>query len=847
MDVLTFGLASLAGLLVLISLMDSAASRLGIPFPVFASAFGLLSGLLVLMVGWSPLDAALDTYDAWFFTSLALSPKSVIFIFLPPLLFEMTLAIDIRKLRQDLVIVGVMAVVAVVAATLAVGSMLSQFSGLPLLACLLLGAAVSTTDPAAVVSTFRRIGAPRRLLVVLEGESLLNDAAAIALFALLVGLIRHGGELEPWLAIQNFIYLFSVGGLAGIAVAATAARLLPLMRNNPLAQTSLSVAAAYASFLVAEILFQASGVVAVVAAGLAWTVAATGRVSNDEWAGVTTVWAQLGYWSNGLIVLIAAGLVPSLIAGLDLADIPLVLLVVIGAFGARGLVLFGLLPLLDHLGLAAPINRRQKLLVWWGGIRGAVTLLLALSLTTSALPEGIGFKLGAIGCAFTFWTLLVNAGSLAFITRLMGLDRLSSSDRALRREIVAGTMRAAVDHVEDLARVHAIPPEAFGGIRGDYERRLAALAERLDESEAAFGDRLRTGLVILANQERRIIRHHYDDAVIGRRTMRVLQRVAENLADAAIVGGRTGYQEQANASLDFPRSFRLAIAMQRYLGIDYLLSKMLGRRFRLLFEWEIILRDLRTFVDNRLEGLIGADAAQNLKELVDERVTMGEEAHRAMALQYPTYALQLRRAFIERAALRWEIGRYDRLLREAIISPELHRSLLRDGQRRIEQTFMPPRLDPGFDRYALIDRVMIFKNLTNDERKRIAKKIRTHLVMPGEVVADSGERGHAMYFIASGALEMRHGDDRTLLGSGEFFGELAILRPTRRRRSQVVALGFCHLLVLHREDVRRVLTRHPELEEVMRSASRTDREREWVPIDLSPAAAASLSPDSGLR
>jgi CPA1 family monovalent cation:H+ antiporter len=284
MDVLTFGLASLAGLLMLISLLDSAASRLGMPFPVLASAVGLLGGLAAVIVGWSPLDAALDSYDAWFFTSLALTPQSVIYIFLPPLLFEMTLSVDIRKLRQDLVIVGVMAVVAVVAATIVVGGFLNVFSDLPLLACLLLGATVSTTDPGAVVSTFRRVGAPRRLLVVLEGESLLNDAAAIALFTLLVGLIRHGGTLEPWLATQNFLYLFAIGGASGILIAAIAARLLPLLRNNPLAQTSLSVAAAYTSFLVAEILFEASGVVAVVTAGLAWSAAATGRVSDSEWA-----------------------------------------------------------------------------------------------------------------------------------------------------------------------------------------------------------------------------------------------------------------------------------------------------------------------------------------------------------------------------------------------------------------------------------------------------------------------------------------------------------------------------------------------------------------------------------
>jgi CPA1 family monovalent cation:H+ antiporter len=257
---------------------------------------------------------------------------------------------------------------------------------------------------------------------------------------------------------------------------------------------------------------------------------------------------------------------------------------------------------------------------------------------------------------------------------------------------------------------------------------------------------------------------------------------------------------------------------------------MLARRFHLMFEWEIVLRDLQAFVTDRLEGLIGQDAARNLKELIEERLSGVDAAHRAMELQYPTYALQLRQAFIERAALRWEISRYDRLLQEAIISPEVHRSLLKDGQRRIERTFKPPKLDPGFDRYALIDKVMIFKDLPEEERRRIAKQVRTHLIMPGEIVADSGERGHAMYFVASGALEMRDGEERTLLGSGDFFGELAIFRPTRRRRSQVAALGFCHLLVLHREDVKRILTRHPELEEVMRSASKIDREREWVPL-----------------
>ncbi|MCB2053989.1 MAG: cation:proton antiporter [Geminicoccaceae bacterium] len=821
MTILSFGLAALAGVLLLLALLDAVAARVRAPLPVLAAATGLASGLVAHGLGWSPMGAAFDSYDAWFFTSLALDPQSVIYVFLPPLLFEVTLGVDVRKLSRDAAVVVVMAVLAVLVATITVGGLLAFVSGLSIAACVLLGATVSTTDPAAVVSVFRRIGAPRRLLVVLEGESLLNDAAAIALFALIVDLLRTGAGLDPMSAGERFLYLFAVGGAIGVVVGWACARLLSVVPGDSLPQVSITLALAYAAFLVAELSFQASGVVAVVAAGLTLTVAGTGRVADEVWGSIRIVWAQLGYWSNGLIILIAAWMVPQLVAELTLADAPLVAAVVAGAFAARALVLFGLLPLLDALGLAAPINRRQKLLVWWGGIRGAVTLLLATSLTTtSALPEGIGDKLAAIGCAFVFFTLLVNAGTLALVTRLLGLDRLDAGDRALHGELVAGTMRAALAHVDELATAHGLAAPAYRRIRDDYEGRLERLVRTLPPASSSFGERLRTGLVILSNQERRIVRQHHDDAVIGRETMRALQRVAEGLADAAIEGGRPGYEARADASLGFTRSFRAAVQLQRFAGLDLLLSRMLARRFHLVFEWQIVLRDLERFTGGRLAGLIGEDAARNLCELVEERLEKVGQALAALELQYPSYAQNLQQAFVERAALRWERHRYDRLRREAIIGPELHKALTEQVERRIARTFTPPDLDAGFARGALIEAVPFFADLDAVDRKRIGRLVRTRLALPGEVVAAAGERGSAMYFVASGALEMRRGEHVTRLGTGDFFGELAVLRPTRRRESAVTAIAFSRLLVLHRLDLKRLMGRRPELEARLEAAYR---------------------------
>jgi hypothetical protein len=126
----------------------------------------------------------------------------------------------------------------VMVATAAVGLSAWLGSGLSLVACLLLGAAVSTTDPAAVISTFREIGAPRRLLALLEGESLLNDAAAIALYTLLLGVAAATATATPGGLATEFARVFSVGAATGLALAWLANRLYPLLDGSAAAEAS---------------------------------------------------------------------------------------------------------------------------------------------------------------------------------------------------------------------------------------------------------------------------------------------------------------------------------------------------------------------------------------------------------------------------------------------------------------------------------------------------------------------------------------------------------------------------------------------------------------------------------
>ena len=181
----------ISSLFLVIGVAEPLAARLRLPFSVILASLGILIGVGAIFLLRTELTDALNPV-AEAILGLPIRSNVFLYVFLPTLLFQATLGMDLRRMLDDWVPILMLAVVAVVAATLSVGYALSWVSTLPLAACLLVGAIISTTDPSAVVSIFRSISAPRRLSRIIEGESLLNDAAAIALFGLFMGFVMLG-------------------------------------------------------------------------------------------------------------------------------------------------------------------------------------------------------------------------------------------------------------------------------------------------------------------------------------------------------------------------------------------------------------------------------------------------------------------------------------------------------------------------------------------------------------------------------------------------------------------------------------------------------------------------------
>ena len=161
---------------------------------------------------------SLDRFDniAAMFANLPVSSETFVYVFLPLLVFEGAITIDVRRMLEDAAPILMLAVVATVVTTAVVGVALWPVSGLPLVVCLLLGSVVATTDPAAVIAVFRDVGAPARLTRLVEGESLLNDAAAIVMFVVLLGIIVSGRQPDIVGGAVQFVVAFLGGAMLGV-------------------------------------------------------------------------------------------------------------------------------------------------------------------------------------------------------------------------------------------------------------------------------------------------------------------------------------------------------------------------------------------------------------------------------------------------------------------------------------------------------------------------------------------------------------------------------------------------------------------------------------------------------
>jgi CPA1 family monovalent cation:H+ antiporter len=797
-----FGLVSLLGLM---SLLPPVAARLRLPYSVLLALVGLGLGLIVTFrpdLG-VPSPALHEIIEA--LASVEVSSESFLLIFLPALLFETAIAIDVRRLMDDIAPVLTLAVLAVVICAVTVGLALDMASPFGLVACLLLGSIVATTDPAAVIGIFREVGVPKRLTTLVEGESLLNDAAAIALFGLLLPLLLGEGQAGILATIGHFLVSFLGGGLAGFIMGRIACALLSAMGGWPRAEITLTIALAYLSFVIPEHYFHVSGVVACVTAGLVLGSVGKTRISGHTFEQMEGVWAQLGFWANSLIFLLAAMLVPRIMEDTTLRELGYVAVVFLATLVARGIAVFGLMPVLTRIGLMQGINNRIKTVIVWGGMRGAISLALALAVVeNAALPPGLRDFVGTVVCGFVLATLLVNATTLRPLVGFFHLNRLSPVARGVRDRAKLMTLTDIAHEVETIAQAEGIDREVVNTTLAEIERRQNIARALVQGAGLLSEDVVKVALTVAAAREIDRCYELLNARIVDRRVAEMLLREAQRVRDAVRALGRPAYLQAAGQSIRFSPTFRWRLALHRRFGFDRPLAAALADRFEFLMVQHRILTSLVPFCRDRLQPLVGEDVTGAVVDLVAARAAIVERSLTALKLQYPAYATELQRQFLARIARQREGLAYRLLAENQVVSGEVERELRAEVEAYWQGLDSRPRLDARLSAIDLVQRVPIFRDLDIQRQQAIAALLKPQLELPDAVIVKRGDRGDAMYFIASGAVRVLLEREEVELGSGDFFGELALLTG-QPRVADVLAMGYCQLLALKARDFQRLL------------------------------------------
>ena len=468
----------------------------------------------------------------------------LVFLFLPILVFQAVLGLSIRSFFSNLGPVLALAVVALGISTVLVGLAVRVGLDIPLASALVFGALISATDPVAVVAVFRELGVPRRLLTLVEGESLLNDGVAIVLFSFLLT-AALGEQVSVLSGTVDFLGVFFGGAAIGTVLGFTAALVLPWL--DRLGAAALSVAVAYGGFLLADDVLGFSGVMATVASGLVLGGLAPSRASAEVRETWDQLWEALDHIANAVLFLLIGLVIDVELLRDNLGAIGLAVLVVLVS---RAIGVVPLVAALERFAGIPPVGVRNEAVLVWGGLRGGVALALAL-----ALPEELADRetLVAMTGGVVLATLLLNATTIAALVHRLGLDRPTRAEEFLAAGARLSGVTAARARLDDLGLEDATIVGRLDAAESAARLDLQRIELTPDEELQVV---IRRGLAV----ERTTYQHLSDAGLLPPAAARSLLHEVDDLIEEAALG-RPSFE---TAVREPPRFARL---VQRLLAV----------------------------------------------------------------------------------------------------------------------------------------------------------------------------------------------------------------------------------------------------------------------------------------
>jgi CPA1 family monovalent cation:H+ antiporter len=761
--------------------------------------------------------------------SMDLPPEAVLFVFLPTLVFESAFNMETRALKENLAPVLMLAIPGLLISTFMIGGFMVLMVGMEWPVALLLGSMLSATDPVGVISLFRQLGAPKRLTVLVEGESLFNDAtsivaARIITAVMLAGVITTSGVFEGAL---NFLIVFFGGLLVGWAFALLVGQLMGRVEGDAFIEITLTAVLAYFAFILAEEVFHMSGVMATVAAGMVIGGWGKTKISPSVAHQLEQFWEYLAQVANAIVFLMV-GLMVDL--GALFAFWHYLVWAILAMVISRAVVVYSLVPLVGRLPGTDPIDRGYQTVMFWGGLRGAIALAIALQLPDFPQRD----LLVAIVMGAVLFTILLPGLTMGQVVKAFGLNEPPLSDRLARLEGLISAKRRTLQQIPELQEGGLFSPRIAETLQNKSTLDLDRMRGELDalrEQELDLPEERRLLYLRCFAEEKSL---YYDMFTKGHLSEAAYRNLAHSIELQT-----EGIRHQSRIpeyTLHPPTGDRMENVLFRLLdhitGFRGMAERL--RALRTARDYEVAWARSRASGGVLQELSALAEADDTRPDVVEEvRAFYGywrENARTRMDLhaeQFPEFAGAMQERLAERLALHAEREAIEEKANAGTIPPGVAEIMLEEMAHELRllraSQISKLKVDPA----ELLRKVPFFKETPGEEFQKIAARLRPRTAPAGEAIIRQGEAGDSLFLVARGVVRVTREDDgqkRSLatLIAGDFFGEMALLHG-ELRTATCRAVTPCALYELRRPELVALLGASPEIRSALEEADRRRR------------------------
>lgn len=479
------------------------AKKFKIPYTVLLVIVGIL---IVPLVHVPFLSGAFGFLD-----DLKLTPELLFYIFLPILIFESAFNMNVRKMLDSSWTIMSLAIIGLIISALLIASALYFTLPLigfeiPFIIALLFGAIISSTDPVAVLALFKEYGAPKRLTMIFEGESLFNDGTAVALFMVILAVATEGfhGTSTVVEGVGMFIGMVIFGAMLGLGLAALFSRAVRMTKSNEFVSVTLLIISAHLVFILGELInaYGLFGLDIHVSSIIATTIAAlflgnyaryTLTPRTDEYLGKFI--EHMAFIANSLVFILAGVLFASSNIDIRTLWLPILVTVLVVAI-ARAISIYAVAIPLNKVKLEAPIPASWQALLAWGSLRGALAIIVVLLVPDNFTVDGWAYAFTpkefllaiTIGCILA--TLFIKAPTIGLVMRKLSIDKPEPLTLASEADLSVFYLLAEQSRLENHKTRGFVREVQYKQLKEDVAVKVKSAVEERDKLLKQYGKSL---------------------------------------------------------------------------------------------------------------------------------------------------------------------------------------------------------------------------------------------------------------------------------------------------------------------------------------------------------------------